>query len=156
MTTSGEPDLVDRHQPLAQHAQRAAQLGADLLEVPRSLSSAAVALFQLGLLFGQFGLDRGLALAQRRDFADHRVDRRVLFGDRRRERALAGPHVGELALRALQLGLEVLGRGAGVGDGQRADAASSNAASNRDPRRVALGCVSEKKARIDPRPGPSL
>jgi hypothetical protein len=67
---------------------------------------------ELGLLFGQFGLDRRALLAQRRDFADHRVDRRVLFGDRFRQRRRVGLDAFQLVARAFELFLRRLGRGA--------------------------------------------
>ena len=110
--------------------------------------------FQLALLFGQFGLDRGLLLPQSRDFADHRVDRGVLFGDRFRQRALVGVDVVELALGRLELFLRGLRRRARLGQRQGADRRQQQP---REEQRAPLGrarMVSRKKARIEIRAVP--
>ena len=80
----GVARLVDRDQAFAQDAEGAVQPFADVRQVLLVLFQFRGRGFQFALLFGEFGLDRRLLLAQRRDFADHRVDFVVLFGDRSR------------------------------------------------------------------------
>ncbi len=105
----GAAALVDRDEAVAQHVEGALQSGPDPLQAALVSLQLLRRRVQLGLLLGEFGLGRGLALAQCRDFADHRVDRPVLLGDRRGDRALALAHIAELALGVVQLLFERLG-----------------------------------------------
>jgi hypothetical protein len=144
--------FVDRHQALAQHAEGAAELVTHFFEVLLFLLQGRRRPFQLALLFGQFGLDRRLLLPQSRDFADHRVDCGVLFGDRFRQRALVGVDVVELALGCLQLFLRGLRRRARLGQRQGADRRQQQP---REEQRAPLGCarmsVEEESPHRDPR-----
>ena len=107
----GGASLVDRDQAAAEDAEGAVQLFADLFQVRFFGFERRRRAVELGLLFGQFGLDRGLLAAQFGDFADHRVDRLVLFGDRFRQGAGVGANPFQLVARRFQLFLRRLGRG---------------------------------------------
>ena len=128
LTTSGVPALVDRDEPFAKHLERPLEARAD----PRQVFLVGLELgarpLELGLLGRQFGFERRLALAQDRDFAEHRVDRRVLFGDRRASELFALADLVELALGRVELFLQGLGGATRAPTAQSEATASSTAA----------------------------
>jgi hypothetical protein len=99
----GAARLVHVDQPFAQRLERPAQARPDDRQVALLGFQLGGGGIQLALLAGQFAFERQLFLAQPRDFAQHRVDRPVLLGDRRAQRALAFAHLAQLALRRVEL-----------------------------------------------------
>ena len=116
----GAARLVNRDEPFPEHLERPLQACPDLGQMSLVGLQLLGRRVELALLRGEFVLDRHLLLAQVGDFAEHRVDRPVLFGDRVGQRAFAFPHVGELALGRVVLLLQRLrGRGRTAGCQQR-------------------------------------
>src|SRR6476646_683396 len=112
--------LVDRDEPLAQHPHRPLQLRPHLLQVVFFGFQRRGRPLQLRFLFGQFGLGRFLFLAQGRDFAQLRVDRPVLFGDRRDQVVPLRADPFELVARLFELFLRIGRGGFRPGDRYRA------------------------------------
>ena len=113
--------LIDRDQPFAQHLERPAQTRPDHRQPLLVGLELGAGPLEFGLLVGEFGFERGLALAQDGDFAEHRVDRRVLLGDRRAQRVFALADLVELALGRVELFLQGLGGGGPAGSPERND-----------------------------------
>ena len=113
--------LVDRDEAVAQHVERALQLVADLFEVRFSASSAAVARSSSLLLFGQFGLDRGLFWRSAETSPIIESIARFCSAIVSASELWSGADVFELALRRVELFLRGLRRRARLGQREGAE-----------------------------------
>ncbi len=147
----GLAGLIDRDQPFAQHLERPAQTRPDdrqPLLVGLELGAGPL---EFGLLVGEFGFERGLALAQDGDFAEHRVDRRVLLGDRRAQRVFALADLVELALGRVELFLQGLGGGGPAGSPERNDGEQRGSGQQPAPRIAREGGEHRRRTLTKPR-----